>query len=261
MNADPNTTLAALAIYFGLIFARVGAIVAVMPLFAGRTPMMARVSLALALSIFYFAQVNPEWDATIARKAASLDGVTYATLLIRELLLGAALGFAFNLFLLPARIAGEFISSQIGLAVSPQVGLGGEQPTGPYALIFEAGAAILFLEMNGHHVVIAALHASFDKFPLGGSAFPKPAAEMLRGISTAQELGLLLAGPLALCMFMLSITLAIMTKAAPQLNIYSVGFTLQVFVALGGTLFLLPDLLRLLTVALARMQAAVPGYM
>ena len=53
-------------------------------------------------------------------------------------------------------------------------------------------------------------------------------------------------GPLALCLFLLAIRtacMAVMARAAPQLNIYSVGFTLQVLVVLFGGLFLLPEMI------------------
>ncbi len=89
--------------------------------------------------------------------------------------------------------------------------------------------------------MLSVLHASFATFPLGGSNVPH-AAPMVNGLATAYEMGLLLAGPLAVCLFLLAVTLAVMARAAPQLNVYSVGFTLQSLVVLFGGLFLLPEM-------------------
>src|SRR5438093_1132430 len=83
------------------------------------------------------------------------------------------LGFAFSLFLLPAQIAGAFVSNQVGLALGPQPGPSGHNAAGPLAVVFEVLASLIFLELNGHHVVLAALHASFSKLPIGGTLIPQ----------------------------------------------------------------------------------------
>jgi flagellar biosynthetic protein FliR len=249
----------ALAVYVGLLVARVGAFVAVMPPFASRTPRTVRAAFAVALTAFYLTSAAPTWDAEFARHAGDAHPVRYALALIREALLGASMGFAFALFLLPARIAGEFVTVQVGLnaaqAVSPAGGEGG----GPITVTFETVGGLLFLVADGHHLVLMALHASFGTMPLGGTTLPQ-AGPMLAGLTSAYEMGLLLAGPLALCLFLLSVSLAIMTRAAPQLNVYSVGFTLQVTVVLLGTLFLLPEIVRSLAAVIGRTGEAVPGF-
>jgi len=249
----------ALAVYAGLLLARVGAFVAVMPPFAARTPRTVRAAFAIALTVFYLSAAAPTWDAEFARNAADAHPARYALALIREALLGASMGFAFALFLLPARLAGEFVTLQIGLNAAQAQSPSGPEGGGPLTILFETASGMLFLAADGHHLVLTALHASFGVLPLGGTMLPD-ANPMLNGLSTAYEMGLLMAGPLALCLFLLSVTLAIMTRAAPQLNIYSVGFTLQVFVMLLGGLFLLPELVRGLTVVVGHTEQTLPGY-
>ena len=250
-----------LGVYFGLIFARVATFVAVMPLFAQRTPRVVRAGMALVLTLFYFGTVGPGWDGQFADNADQINPLVYALALIRESLIGASIGLAFGLFLMPSRIAGDFISQQIGLSASSQSGVTTDTPAAALSSIFEVIASLVFLELNGHHLVFATLHASFDKLPLGGGLVPHPVGPMLAGLQTASEMGLLLAGPLALCLFLLSVTLAIMARAAPQLNVYSVGFTLQVIVAILGSLFLLPDVIRLLGVFFEYSKAALPAFL
>ena len=57
-----------------------------------------------------------------------------------------------------------------------------------------------------------------------------------------QEGGVLLAAPVALCLFLTTLVLALLTRAAPQLNLYSVGFPMRVFVSLVAMLLLMPQI-------------------
>jgi flagellar biosynthetic protein FliR len=244
------------AAYVGLVLARVGTFVAVLPPFAARTPRTVRAAFAIVLTAFYLAAAPPTWDAEFAKAAGDVHPLRYALALVREALIGASMGFVFALFLLPARIAGEFITAQIGLNAAPSISPSGPDGGGPYTVAFETAAGLMFLGLDGHHVALAALHASFAKFPLGGSGLPEFGPH-LAALSSAYEAGMLLAGPLALCLFLLSVSLAIMTRVAPQLNVYSIGFTLQSIVALLGVLFLLPEIVRALAFALSRNADAV----
>lgn len=246
--------------YASLLLARVGSFVAVVPPFAGQTPRLVRVSLAIVLTAFYLAAGSPGWDPELASRMADTPLLFYAVALAREGLIGVAMGLAFGLFLLPARVAGEFLTQQVGLNISPQAGPAGTEAAGPVTRVFETMAALVFLVADGHHVVLGALHASFARLPLGGSAVPQ-AGPLLAGLSSAYEMGLLLAGPLALCLFLLAVTLAVMARAAPQLNVYSVGFTLQVLIILFGGLFLMPEIVRTLHAIVSRTGEVLPNLL
>lgn len=229
-------------VYFGLILTRIGTFVAVMPLFADRAPRLVRAGLAVALAVFYFTAVGPRWDA--AASTAKGTSLMFFLALGREALIGAAMGFAFSMFLLPAQIAGSFVSQQIGLALGPQAA--GSSSPGSIGVAFEIIASLIFLELDGHHVVLAVLHASFAKFALGGTLMPQPVQPMLDGLARAHELGVLLGSPVALCLLMLTLTLAFMARVAPQLSINSIGFTLQAIVALVSVSFLVPEIVHVM---------------
>lgn len=249
----------AVAVYAGLLLARIGAFVAVAPPFAGRTPRMVRAGFALALAAFYISAAAPTWDAAFAKQGADVHPVRYAVALIREAIIGSAMGFAFGLFLLPARVAGEFITQQVGLNVSPTLGPTGDS-AGALTNLFETVAALIFLIANGHHIVLGALHTSFASLPLGGQVLPE-ASTLVNGLATAYEMGLLLAAPLAVCLFLLAMTLAVMARTAPQLNIYSVGFTLQVLVVLVGGLFFLPEFVLMCHAFIGYIGESLPRYL
>jgi flagellar biosynthetic protein FliR len=246
----------ALVVYGGLLLARLGAFVAVMPLFGARTPRMVRVGFVVALAAFYLSAAPPQ-AAVAPPGEMEIESLRYGLALARETLLGAAMGFVFGLFLLPARVAGEFMTTQIGLNTTPQAGPTGDTAAGALTTILETVSGLVFLIADGHHVVLAVLHASFATFPLGGTNIPQ-AGTMINGLASAYEMGLLLAAPLAACLFLLAITMAVMARAAPQLNIYSVGFTLQVFVVLFGGLFLIPELVMTMYGIVGQVSAMLP---
>jgi flagellar biosynthetic protein FliR len=242
----------AIAVYAGLLLARLGAFVAVMPLFGARAPRLVKAGFVLALAAFYLNTTPPLANVQPPGEPIEVESLRYGLALAREGLIGAAMGFAFGLFLLPARVAGEFLTTQVGLNIAPLPGPTGEAGAGPLTTIFETVAGLVFLIVDGHHIVLAVLHASFSAYPLGGLNVPQAGAAV-NGLATAYEMGLLLAAPLAACLFLLAVTLAVMARAAPQLNIYSVGFTLQVLVVLFGGLFLLPEFVRTLQAIIGRL--------
>lgn len=238
--------------YVGLLLARIAAWAAVLPVIAGRTSPLVRVGLVVVIAMFYLAGQPPPWDARWAGIADRLHAVVYLVGVLRELLIGAAMGMLFGLWLMPARVAGEFLSFQIGLNVAPLPGPTGEEAAGTLTTLMEVLAALVFLSLDGHHIFLAVLHASWSVLPLGGTTLPQ-VVPMIQGLKTSYELGLLLAAPVAACLVLLAVILALLARTAPQLNIYSVGLTLQVAVVLLASAVLLPEMVQVL-------QAVVQGY-
>src|SRR5205085_1513902 len=121
--------------------------------------------------------------------------------LAREAMLGALLGLAFGLFLLPARIAGEFITQQMGLSLGATLRSAAGSPAGALTMMLETISGLLFLGLDLHHVFLSTLHATFLRYPVGGSFGMFPVAQLVNGVASAHEMGLLLAAPLALTLF------------------------------------------------------------
>src|SRR5262249_22712443 len=153
-----------------------------------------------------------------------------------------------------ARIAGEFITQQMGLSLGATLRSASGSPAGALTLMLETISGLLFLGLDLHHVFLSTLHATFLRYPVGGSFGMVPVAQLVNGVASAHEMGLLLAAPLALTLFLLTVGLALLTRAAPQLNLYSVGLPVQVLAGLGGLLLLAPELLAFLVAAFGRLS-------
>src|SRR5262245_61263501 len=110
--------MAVLVLCFALVLARVGAFVAVLPLLGGgAVPRLVKLGLTVALGCSWFgtlfAKLPPEGLSASLQSSWPALGVAAG----REMLLGALLGYAFGLFLLPARAAGEVLSQETGLSL------------------------------------------------------------------------------------------------------------------------------------------------
>jgi flagellar biosynthetic protein FliR len=244
-----------LAVYFVLVLGRVGTGVMMLPLFGGSNmPRLVRLGLALALTVFWISAVVVPTDAELLNRLEAGAWPLLALALAREAVLGGLLGLAFSLFLLPARVAGEFIQQQMGLSLGATLGPTGDAPAGSLTLILETLTGLLFLGLDLHHVFLSALHATFFRYPVGGSFGVVPVAQLVNGVASAHEMGMMLAAPLALTLFLLTVSLALLTRAAPQLNLYSVGLPVQVIAGLGGLLLLAPEALAYLASSSSRLS-------
>jgi len=228
---------------FLLILARVGAFSVALPLLgAATTPRLTKAALVLSLSIFWFITLGGSFSEQLLRVPDATRWLAFAVAIGREVALGAIMGFALGLFIVPFRIAGQFIGQEMGLT------LGGvtdpTQPLGGTAVgqLFELLGVLILFGLNVHHVFFATLHSTFARRPIGGSIFPVPVAPFLRATAETHEWGLLLAAPVSVCLIITSVFLALLARAAPQMNILSVGFALRLFVGLLATFVLLPEM-------------------
>jgi flagellar biosynthetic protein FliR len=229
---------------FSLILARVGAFVAAQPLFGGRqVPRLVKVGLACALATFWISELTPAAQSDDLQFSAATPWLGYSLAVVRESLIGGVLGYGLGIILLPARIAGEFAGQELGLALASVSDPTADNPATLVGQLFEVFGIAIFLGLNAHHICLAALDGTFARWPIGGAMPSLPVAPLVGGLAQAHEWGLLLAAPLAVCMFVSSVLLALMARAAPQLNLMSVGFAMRLGVGFIAIIAFLPDLL------------------
>lgn len=232
-----------LVVSFTLMLARVGTFLTLVPLLGGRNvPRLVKVGLALALTVLWFGSWPTLPSPSLMAPGTGAPWLRYALALGREAVLGAVFGFAFGLLLVPARIAGEYLAQEMGLTLGNLTDPTAEHPSAVVTQIFEMLSILLFLGLDGHHILLATLHSTFARFPLGGALPGVPVAALVQETAAAQEWGLLLAAPVGVCLFLTTLVLALMARVAPSLNIFSIGFALRLGVGLAALFLLLPDL-------------------
>lgn len=229
---------------FALILARVGTFLAVLPLLGGQNvPRMVKLGLAVALSCQWFMAFGTVPGQELTERLAQPQWLSFGLALGREAFLGGVLGFAFGLFLVPMRIAGEFISQEMGLSLGAMVDPTSSQPASAITQMFEMLGSLIFLGMDGHHVFLAVLHGTFVTWPVGGDAPGTPVSSLVSGAASAEEWGVLLALPVVICLFVTSVLLALMARAVPTMNIFTVGFALRIGAGLVAAVVLMPQML------------------
>lgn len=234
----------ALALTFGFVLARVGAFVAVLPILDGaKAPRSVKTGLVLALTLFHILHEGVAGPELLVR-ASQLSWLGCGLILVREAILGAFLGYALGLVLLPVQVAGHYLGQEMGLAMGQLLGPMSPNPSTAISTFLELLATMLLLGLDGHHLFLSTFHETYARFPIGAAFVTPPVDDLVTGLSRSQEWGLSLAAPLAGALFITSIVLAVMSRAVPQLSLFSVGFSLRVAVGLGGAYLLLPDFVR-----------------
>jgi flagellar biosynthesis protein FliR len=231
-------------------FLRALALFSALPVLGTRT-VPARVRVALAFLVALAAQASLPPMPVVA-----LDSPAAVMLVVQQLLIGLSLGFAVRIVFAAVEFAGEVIGLQMGLNFAGFFDPATATQTTATSRFFGTIVAWLFIVINGHLLVIAALAQSFQAFPVG----PEPFA-FLRAVqpqvwgSEVFMLGLWIALPLVSMLLFVNLVLGVISRVAPQMNVFSIGFPITLGVGLLGVLFTLPMMQRPFTMAIERMLA------
>jgi flagellar biosynthetic protein FliR len=240
-------------VLFSLILTRVGAFVGVLPLFGGvNVPRLVKAGLAFALATVWFGNVCAGPPAQLLALPLETSWFGYGVAVGREAVLGALLGYAFGLFQVPARVCGEFLTEELGLSFGAFINPTGTGTESALTQILDALGVLLFLGLDGHHLFLSALDATFARYPVGAGLPNVPVQHLVAGAALTIEWGLALAMPVAVSLFVVTFMLALMARAAPQINLFTVGFPLRLASGLILVFLFLPNLLHSLVNALGR---------
>jgi len=231
-------------------FLRVLALFSAMPVFAQRG-VPARVRVALAFLIAFCAQASLPPMPVLA-----LDSAPALLAVVQQLLIGLSLGFAVRIVFSAVEFAGELIGLQMGLNFAGffDPATGGEATA--VSRFLGVSVSWLFIVVNGHLLLIAAVVQSFRAFPAG----PEPFA-FLRALQPQQwgaevfRLGLWIALPLVAMLLFVNLVLGIVSRVAQQMNVFAIGFPITLGVGLVGVLLTLPMMQAPFTLALEQMLA------
>ena len=212
-------------------------------------PMRVRVGLAALIAIAAQASLPP-------MPAVPLDSMAAFMLVIQQVLIGVSLGFAVRLVFAAIELAGELVGLQMGMNFAGFFDPVSASQTTASSRFFGAMVGFLFIVINGHLLVIAALVSSFDAFPVGERPFEflvqtRPyqwGAEVFR---TALWIAL----PMVAMLTFVNLVLGVVSRVAAQINVFAIGFPITLGVGLIGILLTLPMLQQPFTMALQRMLA------
>ena len=214
-------------------FVRISALFMVAPVFGAQMlPVKIRIMLAFTLSLL----VAPLLPAAPAVDPVSLPGVF---LLAQQVLIGVAMGFMVHMVFQTLVIAGEAMANGMGLGFARMVDPANGVQVPVISQFFIIMATLLFVTLNGHLMLIDLVVRSFHILPIGEGGLTPEGLHRVAAWGSQMFIGaLLIALPAVTAMLVVNISLGVITRAAPQLNIFAVGFPLMillgfVFVALS----------------------------
>lgn len=233
-------------------FLRVLALFTALPVL-GQRGVPARVRVALAFFITLCAQASLPAMPVIA-----LDAPVAFAVVLQQLLIGISLGFATRIVFTGVEFAGELIGLQMGLNYAGFFDPATGGAATAVSRFFGTTVGWLFIVINGHLLVIAAVVQSFEAFPVSAEpfAFIRATQPQLWGAEIFR-LGLWIALPLIAMLLFVNLVLGVISRVSQQMNIFAIGFPITLSVGLVGVMLTLPMLQTPFTAALERMLTLV----
>ena len=228
-------------------FLRVLSLFMAAPVFSDRAiPMRVKIGLGVAVAVV-IAPTLP------LQQQVSLDSAQTFPLAVQQIMIGLALGFMVRLAMAGIEMAGELIGLQMGLSFAGFFDPQSKQDGTAVGSWLGVIAMLIFLGINGHLLLIHTLTESFQSFPIGESMFSFHDIKSL--IATGAEvfrLGLQLALPFIAVLLIVNLSLGVMVRVAPQLNLMSIGMPATITTGFASLYLLMPYLEQPITRALER---------
>ncbi len=162
-------------------------------------------------------------------------------IIAQQMFIGLIMGFALRIAFAAIDVAGELIGLQMGLsfAVFYDPLNAGQTPvvTEFYGLL----ATLIFLSLNGHLLALSVLAESFSLWPVVASPFLSLGiGQLLAGATMIFSVGVLLSLPLVAALLVANIAMGVLSRVAPQLNLFAVGFPVTIFAGFAMITLSLP---------------------
>lgn len=178
-----------------------------------------------------------------AAQHVPVSSVHAPLVLAQQVLIGASIGFAMRLIFAALELAGDAIGLQMGLSFAGFISPGTGEQTPIVGSFLGVVASLIFLAINGHLLLIAAVVDSFNTLPvLAGLGPSVDFAALAAAGGEVFRLGLHVALPVLATMLILNLALGVLARVAPQLNIFAIGFPVTLLVGMIALMFALPFL-------------------
>lgn len=220
---------------FGLYLIRTSALVLAAPLFGSGSRFSGyKVGLIGILATLMFLTGG-------GALAVPPDPLDFALMAMRELLIGLTLAFVLEGVLLAVRVAGELMGQAMAFTMASQVDPATGINTPLITRIYEGFFLISFLVVDGHHVVLRALDASFARAPIGAIPSGNGATALVQGLFGEMfEAGITFAAPILVILTLVSVLVGLLTRAVPQINVLEMSFSLRIVAAIVAMFFFAP---------------------
>jgi len=212
---------------FFLALTRILAMLVQVPMLGGPSiPNQVKIGLGILLT----AVILP-WQPLPA-DAPTIDTLVYVVRIVQELLIGTLVGFAATLTFSAVQIAGEMMSLGSGFnssrILNPAMGEGG----GAMDQLFVMVALLLFLVLDAHHLLFMGLERSFTVIPLNSHLPEMPIDRLISLFAQTVTVGIQMALPVVGVLLLADLTLGLLARVAPQIQVFFLGMPIKIGVGL-----------------------------
>ncbi|MBX2836136.1 MAG: flagellar biosynthetic protein FliR [Gammaproteobacteria bacterium] len=231
-------TVAQLTEFVGVVMwplFRIAALFSIVPIVGGsEVPVRVRVGLALLVTLL----IVPTLDSAPAVDPLTVNGIVVT---VQQMMIGFAMGLMVLVVFNAVAMAGENIAITMGLGFAllndPQNGV--QVPTvSQFYVVF---ATLLFLALNGHLAVLNLIASSFVLIPVGAALSIDSVWHLLSWAAILFKGALAIALPALAAMLAVNMVMGVVTRSAPQMNIFSIGFPITMTVGFVAMLLTLPS--------------------
>ena len=245
---------------FLLVLLRVSALLTVAPIFGHRVFLgRAKIGLAFMVSLVLL----PLADAGAPPPPEGFW--PYAFMMLGEVIMGLVLGFAVLLLFVGIQFAGQLAGLQMGFGIVNVIDPQSSEQVSIIGQFLNILTVLLVLAMSGHHMILNGLAGSFDAVPLGGVVLKGQVLDKLILLSgQVFVVAVKISAPIMVALFLVSVAMGILARTVPQMNVFIVGFPVQVAVGLGLLMAMLPlfyNVLHKVLLALERDLFALVDFM
>jgi len=213
---------------FFLILVRVSVILFMFPFFNARViPVTTKIGLAFIITLVLFPVTS------ISAREFPLTGWAMAQVILGETIIGMILGLMIQLFFEAIRLMGQLVGFQTGFAISnvidPQNGI----QISIFANMAYLVAMVIFLLLNGHHILLGAIRDSFEVMRIGSFKMDRQMISEVMGCTSDMfVIALKIGSPAIAALLFTKVAFGLVTKLMPQMNIMIVAFPVQIFIGL-----------------------------
>jgi flagellar biosynthetic protein FliR len=238
---------------FFLIFIRVTAVMITIPVLGDASvPMRVKAGLSLMMAMILF----PVMQTYVSN--SSFDIFSLVLRMIGEILISMAIGFGSRLIFAGIQLAGQLIGFQMGLSIANVIDPANNTQVSVISQFQYLVALLIFLLMDGHHIFIYAIADSIRVLPPLNFHFSGPLLEVLINMMGKMFIVAIKVGaPIVAILFFLSIGMGLVARTVPQINIFVVGFPLQIAVGLIGIGVTIPLFIKIVETCFVDMKTEI----
>jgi flagellar biosynthesis protein FliR len=199
-------------------------------LYAMPMPAVVRILLVLSLSVVIALGISGPANVVAPTESGALWSAAFA-----EVALGATLALGILLAFAAFDVAGRLLDIQIGFGIAQVFDPVSQRQIPVLTSMFNNLAVLLFFLVNGHHALLRGIAYSTERFPVGGSWSLSPAvAPVLKQVGGLFTLGFALAAPVVFCILLVELTLGVIARNLPQMNMFVLGIPVKIVVGLAA---------------------------